>query len=189
MTASILRFLGLEKNASPAARQAAQTEAVRQITRELENLPPDRARYVAKFAYILSRVASADLEVGKEETREMERIVREIGGLPEEQAIVVVHMAKTRNLVFGATDNFLVTREFNKTATREQKLALLECLFAVSAAEGLVSTVEENEIRQIARELMLSHRDYIGVRLKYRDRLAVLRDLPGAARREPEGER
>ncbi len=175
---SILKFLGLEDSASPAARQAAHTEAVRHITEELEGLPPDKARYVAKFAYILSRVANADLNVTHEETREMERIVEEIGGLPEEQAVVVVHAAKTRNLVFGGTDNFLVTREFNNVATHEQKLALLDCLFAVSASEGGVTTVEDNEIRQVANELRLEHRDYIAVRAKYRDYLAVLKDMP-----------
>ncbi len=178
---SILKFLGLETHASPMARQAAQTEAVRSITERLENLPPDKARYVAKFAFILSRVANADLNVSREETREMERIVQEVGGLPEEQAVVVVHAAKTRNLVFGGTDNFLVTREFNNEATREQKLALLDCLFAVSAAEDDISAVEDNEIRQISKELLLEHRDYIAVRLKYRDSLAVLKDLPGGS--------
>jgi uncharacterized tellurite resistance protein B-like protein len=180
MVASILKFLGLEGQASPAAQAASQTEAVREITRKLENLEPGRARYVAKFAYILSRVANADMHIGEQESREMERLVREAGGLPEEQAVVVVHMAKTRNLVFGGTDNFLVTREFNKEATHEQKLQLLDCLFAVTAAEDGVSTVEDNEIRQISRELMVAHPDYIAVRMRYRDQLSVLKDLPGA---------
>lgn len=170
---SILRYLGLEGVASENAERSARTEAIRQITRELENLPPEQARYVAKFAYILSRVANADMKISHAETREMERIVQEAGGLPEEQAVVVVHMAKSRNLVFGGTDNFLVTREFGRIATYEQKLALLDCLFAVSAAEEHISTVEDNEIRQISRELLLEHRDYIAVRIKYRDRLSV----------------
>ena len=183
MALSLLKFLGLEEQASATARAASQTEAIRQITEELDHLEPEKARYVAKFAYILSRAANADLHVSPEETREMERIVREVGELPEEQAIVVVHMAKTRNLVFGGTDNFLVTREFNRVATREQKLALLHCLFAVSAAEGHISGVEDNEIRQISKELLLEHRDYIAVRLKHRDDLAVLKDLPGSGNR------
>lgn len=180
MVTSILKFLGLEENASPAAVAASQTEAIRQITEELEHLEPDKARYVAKFAYILSRVANADMHISPEETREMERIVKDVGGLPEEQAIVVVHMAKTRNLVFGGTDNFLVTRGFSRVATREQKLSLLHCLFAVSAAEEHISSVEDNEIRQISKELQLEHREYIAVRINYRDHLAVLKDLPGA---------
>ncbi len=75
-------------------------------------------------------------------------------------------------------DGTLVTREFNNVATREQKLALLDCLFAVSAAEGGITSVEDNEIRQVSKELLLEHRDYIAERLKYREHLAVLKDLP-----------
>jgi len=177
---SILSFLGLEGKASEQAQQAAQTEAVRQITRQLEDLPPEKARYVAKFAYILSRVANADLDISNAETQVMERIIQDVGMLPEEQAVVVVHAAKTRNLVFGGTDNFLVTREFNSVASRDEKLRLLDCLFAVSAADRKITSVEDNEIRQISKELMLEHRDYIAIRMRYREDLAVLKDLPTA---------
>ena len=115
----------------------------------------------------------------------MERIVQEVGGLPEEQAVLVIHAAKTRNLVFGGTDNFLVTREFNNVATREQKLALLDCLFAIAAADDEIASVEDNEINQISKELLLEHRDYIAIRLKHRDKLAVLRDLSTGREEEP----
>ena len=175
---SILKFLGLEETASAGAHAIAETDAIRQIAAELEELEPEKARFTAKFAYILCRVASADLNVSAEETGEMERIIVDVGKLAEEQARIVVHVAKGRNMRFGATDNFLVTREFNRVCTREQKLALLDCLFAVAAAEGHITSVEDNEIRQIAKELHLEHRTYVAIRLNYRDSLAVLRDLP-----------
>jgi len=105
----------------------------------------------------------------------MRRIVAERGQLPEEQAIIVVQMAKTQNLLFGGTENFLVTREFKKIASRDQKIALLHCLFAVSAADQSVSSAEDGVIRQIADELRLEHSDFIAVRRDYRDYLAVLK--------------
>jgi hypothetical protein len=42
-------------------------------------------------------------------------------------------MAKSQNLLIGATENYLVTREFERLATREQRLAVLDCLFAQNA--------------------------------------------------------
>lgn len=171
---SILRFLGLAENETPASA-GAETETVRKIVDRLDRLEPDRARFVAAFAYILSRAARADLEISDEETAAMERIVSKLGGLPEEQAIIVVQMAKTQNLLFGGTENYLVTREFNRIASREEKLALLDCLFAVSAADETITTVESNVIRQIAEELLLDHADFIEVRSRFRDRLAVLK--------------
>lgn len=154
---------------------AAQSETVRKIVDALERLDPDQARYLAAFAYILSRVARADLKISPEETRAMEMIVVEFGGVSEDQAILVVQIARHQNLLFGGTENFLVTREFNKIATEEQKLALLDCLFRVAAAEDLISTVESNEISQITSELGLPHEDFIAARSKYRGQLGVFR--------------
>ncbi len=179
---SILRFLKLDLGRVEQERPSAETESIRKITTALDSIEPERAKYIAAFAYILSRVARADLQIGTEEVRMMERIVMGIGQLPQEQAILVVQMAKTQKVLFGATEDFLVTREFNELASREQKLALLECLFAVSAADDSISTVEDNEIAQIANELRIEHKDFIAVRSGFRDHLAVLknsRDLHG----------
>ena len=172
---SILRFFGFDPDASPAARDSAETETVRKIVAALDRLEPDRARHVAIFAYLLSRVARADLVISDEETRAMETIVAEAGGLAPEQAILVVQMAKTQAILFGGTENYLVTREYNKVATREEKLALLRCLFAVSAADDSISVTEDNEIRRIADELRLTHDDFIAARSEFRDYLSVLR--------------
>jgi uncharacterized tellurite resistance protein B-like protein len=88
------------------------TETVRRIVGELDRLEPGRARHLAAFAYILSRVANADLEISDAETRKMIEIVQRVGHLPEEQALLVAEIAKSQNRLFGGTENFLVTREF-----------------------------------------------------------------------------
>jgi len=172
---SILKFLGIGSTAGAPAAGDRDTQAVRKIIDELDHLPDERARFVASFAFILSRVAHADMEISTEETSAMERIVVEHGALPEEQALIVVQMAKTQSILFGGTDNYVVTREFNRLADRDQKLALLDCLFAVSAADRMISTAEDNVIRQIADELKLDHPEFISVRARYRDNLAVLK--------------
>jgi uncharacterized tellurite resistance protein B-like protein len=169
---SIRKFLGLSEPAT------AETETVRRVVESLDNLPEDRARYIAAFGYILGRVADADLNISEKETRAMEEIVAQQGNLPAEQAVIVVQLAKTHNQLFGATENFLVTREFARMSTREERLALLDCLFAVSAAEDDISMTENNEIRQIASELGLEHREFIQVRSAWKDRLGVFKDLP-----------
>ena len=153
-----------------------QTETVRKIVGALDSMEPDRARHLAAFAYLLSRVAFADQKISAEETGAMEHLVMDRGGLPEEQAILVVQMAKTQSILFSGTENFLVGREFEKIATREQKLALLDCLYSVSSSDRSISVAEDNEIRKISRELKLSHQDYISVRFGYRDHLSVLKN-------------
>jgi uncharacterized tellurite resistance protein B-like protein len=176
---SILKFLGLEGDpAGSTDGESAETETVRKIVAALDQLEPERARYIAAFAYILSRVARADLTISAVESRAMETLVRREGGLTPEQAILVVQMAKTQSILFGGTENFLVTREFNRLASRDQKLGLLRCLFAVSASEDDISVVEDNEIRRISKELQLTHGDFTEARSVFRDHLAVLRKPP-----------
>ena len=172
---SIRDFLGIGRTAHTAdAPASSETETVRKIVGALDSMDPERARYIAAFAFILCRVARADLHISAGETNIMERIVMERGGLPEDQAILVVQMAKTQSALFGGTENFLVTREFNYMATREQKLALLDCLFAV-ASDEMISTVEDNEIGRICSELQLTHDEFIAVRMSYRDQRAVFK--------------
>ncbi len=171
----LLDFLFKPGKPAQTADAAAASSAIRKITDAISQMEPEKARYVASFAYILGRVANADLNISEEETREMERIVEGIAGLPEEQAILVVQIAKTQNSMFGATDGFSVTEAFSQTATRAQKLALLNCLFAVSSSDHSISQVEDNEVRKISAELRLDHSDFIAARSLYLQHLEVLK--------------
>lgn len=159
-----------------AGSSSVETDAVRKIAKALDEIEPERAKFIAAFAYLLGRVARADLKISEPEVRAMERLVMEKGRLPEEQAVLVVQMAKTQNALFGGTENYLVTREFNRISTHEEKLALLRCLFAVCSADDTISTVEDNEVSQVADELRIEHREFIAVRSEFREHLAVLKD-------------
>ena len=178
---SVVNFLNALKKRVEEVRGGAdnpgrdETETVRKIVRQLDNLEPGRARFIAAFAYILSRVARADMHISDAETLEMEHQVIRLSSLPAEQAVLVVEIARTQATLFGGTENFLVTQEFNNMADLEQKLALLECLFAVAAADNVISSVEEREIRLINDELHLTHDQYISTRFRFRQYLAVLK--------------
>ncbi len=165
---------------SVPAHALPDTESVRKIVDALQHLEPVEARYLASFAYLMSRVAHADRGTSEDESRVIVQILREKGGLSEEQAALVAEIGKNQTALFGSTENFLVGREFDKIATHEQKISLLQCLYAVSAADRSVTSTEDHEIRKIARELKVSHEEYIAVRLAYREHLAVLKKMPGA---------
>ena len=167
---TIRTWLGLESAGEP------EIEPLRETLEALDHLEPDRARYLAAFAYLLGRVAHADQHVSAEETAAMETLVREQGQLPQEQAMVVVHLAKASNLLFGGTANFLVAREFSALATYEQKLSLMRCLFAVSATDEAISLAEESEIHRIANELRIDRPDLVTLRVAHH------RHLPGLPR-------
>jgi uncharacterized tellurite resistance protein B-like protein len=164
----ILNWLGLSDAAD------ASLSGLEEVERALADLEPARARYVACFAYILGRVARADHEVTAGESAEMERLIADRTGLPRAQASLVVRIATAHGLRHGGTEDFLVTREFARISDREERLALLDCLFALSSADESIVLLEDNEVRRIASELKLEHGDFIAARAAYLRHLRVL---------------
>ncbi len=170
--ASVLEWLFGGRDARKAA---GDTDTVRRIVGELDKLPPDRARYLGAFAYVLSRIAGADLQIGADETTTMVSLLTDVGQLPEAQALLVVEIAKAQNRLAGGTEDFLVTREFRQIASDEERQTLLGGLFAVAAADGEISSEEDAQVWQTAAELGFSRSEFVTARLAYSDRRAVLK--------------
>jgi uncharacterized tellurite resistance protein B-like protein len=97
----------------------------------------------------------------------------------------VVQIAKSQILLLGETDGYLVTREFAAAATRDEKLTLLDCCFAVAAADGEISPPEEAELRMITEELGLEHQEFIRARLAHRDAVPLLNRETRSSRSHP----
>jgi uncharacterized tellurite resistance protein B-like protein len=177
------RLLGLGGTAPASDRRNAgssnepETETVRRIARELGQVEPQHRRFLAGFAYVLSRAAHADLDVSEDETRVMERIVTEIGKLPEAQAVLVVEIAKNQTALYGGTEDYLVTREFAAQASDEQRHALVRAAFAVVAADHEITAVEYAELTEIATELGLNRAELNVIRNEYKDQLSAIRQM------------
>ncbi len=173
---SLLRFLGIGNTAAKHA--SAETQTVRRIAEKLERLTPEKAKYLAAFAFVLARAAHADLRIDDAETEIMQDIAREIGGLDAGEASLVVEIAKSQARLLGGTENYVVTREFRCNSTPEQRVRLLQCLYAVAAADGSISSIESGEIANIAEELGFTPAEANALRSPYRDKLSVLQNLP-----------
>ena len=168
---SVLSWLGLETVSTP------EHAPLRELVDALDRLDPARARHLARFAYLLGRVAHADRHVSPEETRDMEGLVVQEGQISPEQAMLVVSLAKASNLLFGGTADFIVAQEFAETATYGEKLALARCLFSVASSDDGISMAEETEIHRITNQLRIQPEDLTTLRLQHR------RFLPGLSRR------
>jgi uncharacterized tellurite resistance protein B-like protein len=166
--------------AGPSAPAARDSESIRRISAELEALPIEQRRYVAGFAYVLARVAHADLEVSDVELAHMERSLVEVGHLSAAQATLVVEMARNMNELYGATDDYVVTREFARTATREQREDLLRTAFAVGAADDSIVAPEVAELNEVGKELGFRSDEIDDMRDEFRDQLAAIQAMRAA---------
>jgi tellurite resistance protein len=156
------------------------TESIRRIAGEIEALPIDRRRYIAGFAYVLARAAHADLEITDEELKYMELAVVEVAHLSEPQAVLVVEMARNMAELYGATDDFVVTRRFTEISTREQREDLLRTAFAVGAADDSITAAESAELNEIGKELGFRADEVDAIRDEFRDKLAAVQSMRAA---------
>jgi uncharacterized tellurite resistance protein B-like protein len=179
------RRLFTSDSTAQSAPDSGETETVRRIVRELAQVDPARRRYLAGFAYVLARAAHADLEITDDEARLMESIVAQVGRLPEAQAILVVEIARNQAELYSGTEDYLVTREFNATASDEERRAAVAACFAVVASDHEITADEYAELTEIADELGLSKPELNEIRIEYRDQLAAIRKMRGL--RDPEG--
>ncbi|MFP6639082.1 MAG: TerB family tellurite resistance protein, partial [Myxococcota bacterium] len=170
--ASLLRFLG---KGEPARPQDAAGEALTGIASELDELEPDRARFFAAFAYLLARIAGADLRVQDDEVAAMEQALQDIAGISAPESRLSLKIARTAMEDLGASHNYLVAREFGQSSGPEERLALLRCLYTVAAADGVITGDEAAEIFSIAEEIGLARSEVIALRSEFKDKLAEFR--------------
>lgn len=163
---------------APASRAAdGETATVRRIVAEVDALPAGRRREIAGLAYVLARVARADLVTTPAEIAAIERAVAEVGGLSEAQAVLVVAIAREQGDLVGGTEDFLVTRELARIATREERERVLRMAFAIGASDDEIDAAESAELERIGRELGFSAAEVGAIRLEHREVLSSVRAL------------
>lgn len=182
---NLRKFLGLDPTAAAAAGAGSGTTdadaaAVRRIVDRLESMPPDEARKMATFAYVLARAAAADFGVSEVETRQIEKILVE-QGLTEPQAVLVTEIAKSTARLIGGTEDYIVTREYRELSTPEERLALVRACYLVSAADDTITAGESSVLDEIASELDIESPQVTAIRSEFADRFSALQAMRRAA--------
>lgn len=154
---------------------AADVNVLRDIISKVEELPQDRAHFIACFAFLLGRVAYSDLKTSNEEVGKMEALIKSKFEVDESQAVLICKMARTQNELFGSTENYIVAREFKELTTPQERKELIDFLFQIAAADESISSSEETEINQMASELEIHRDDLIAIRQKYRAQREVFK--------------
>lgn len=164
----------------PAAPDS-DTETIRRIAAQLGELPMERRRFIAGFAYVLGRAANADLAITPDEVAFIERTMMDVGGLPEAQAVLVVEIARAQTELHGATEDYLVTREFAASASLEDRQRLLRFAFTVATTDDTITAEESAELNEIGKELGFTAAEVDAVRVDFADQLSAIQQMRRAA--------
>ena len=152
------------------------TDSVKVLAAQLDELPPARARYVAAFAYILGRAANATGAMSDAERDQMTSLAG-AAGLGDAQGPLIVDMAASLSGEFGATEDFLVAREFKAISTMEEREQLLRCCFLVMAADDEIDATESWLANRLAEELDVERPDLNAIRAEFHEQLSGVKEL------------
>ena len=166
----LARFLG----SSSKSNTASEPRSMQPLLTALSELEPERARYLAAFAYVMSRVAAADRIIDPAEVDQMRRSLIDEGGLPMEQAELVVSLATAEAKEYGGSQDYVITRRLAELTPKDERSRVLQCAISVAAADKTIDGHEEHELRKIAKQLGFSDAQFLKSLNRFRDLRSVL---------------
>lgn len=131
------------------------------VARESDTEREHRVRLAA--AALLIETARSDFKQDAQEQAALEPLLCRALQLPPQEVHGLVEAAEAR--VDEATSLYEFTRVINDHFSAEQKLRLIEAMWAVAHADGDVHRYEEHLIRRTAELTYVPHQDYIGAKL------------------------
>lgn len=134
-----------------------------------DNCPPETSQHDLHraAAALLLEVARTDGEVDAEETRHLMDTVQTRWQLdPAEMQDI---MGELEARLDQATDLFEFTAPLREHWDPETRVALIEDMWAMAAADGHADVHEEHMIRRVSDLLYVSHGDYIRAKMKALD--------------------
>ncbi len=120
-------------------------------------------------AFLLLEVGRADFEITAREKKTISQVLTDRFSLSKDEANSLLEYAITEHEQYTSAHPFI--RLINEELDFQSKQNLLEGLWRVAYADGVLNKYEEYHIRKIADWLYLSHADFI--RMKHK----ILREL------------
>ena len=176
---SLLQLLGIQSESEKRDVSREDSTLAREIRQKLGRLPPERLRFLAAFGGLLGCVANRDGVISDEEETRIREVLKTVSLLSAAEADIVARIVHEQTKALVGLENHMYAREINELADPEDKIEVVSSLFAIAAADDEISPEENEELRRITKALLLTHRDFIIIRSRYRDKLSVLKNLPG----------
>lgn len=115
---------------------------------------------------LLLEAAHADYHCSQEEQEHVIETLKAMYSLPHEYMEELMELAHAERE--QAVDLHQFTRFANESMSREEKIALLEGIWRIILADGIIDKYEEHFARKITDLLWLDHKDFIAAKQKAR---------------------
>ncbi len=134
------------------------------------NPTPDNPDEVSEHALqiataaLLVEMMRADSEISEDEKKTVTNTIRSKFMLTDEETDALLKLAE--DTIWESNGYFEFTSLINKGFNREEKIKVIEQLWEVAFADAILDKHEEYMVRRIADLLYVSHKDFIGAKLR-----------------------
>jgi uncharacterized tellurite resistance protein B-like protein len=135
-----------------------------------QHLPEDTLTLELATAVLLFEVMAADDQITLTEQNQLKAILTQKFSLSAEEVEQTLFMAQEH--ASHATDLYRFTKLVNEHTDISQRIAIIEKLWQVAFADGVLSNHEEHLLRKIADLLHLRHNEYINAKLRAEQTMA-----------------
>ena len=134
----------------------------------LEETPAEspEERLQVALCVLLLEVARADREFSEDERKHIRKILRERFALSETDISELLAQADARR--DGSYDLFQFTRQLNESYGQSEKIAVMEEIWRVIYADGVLDAHEDYLVHRLGDLLNLTHRQLIDAKMRVR---------------------
>ncbi|AYF45371.1 MULTISPECIES: TerB family tellurite resistance protein [Halobacteriovorax] len=159
-------------------KQNKKTDSINDIHDFLNSTFPhmdeERLVILSCFAGLLARIAYTDFNVCQREKSEMEKILRDVTNLTEDEAKHVTEYSIKMMKQLSGLDTRSYCTPLVDILSQNERYKVLKALFAIAAADGEVDRVESNEISYIANSLVLEKKYFLSAQADVKEYLKTL---------------
>ena len=127
------------------------------------------------LAGLFSRVAYADMNIDQKEVDHMNEALTKWTELSTDQVKTVVKLSVDMIKELISVEDHKYTDPLNNILSNDQRYKVLEGLFALAASDGNAEQLESEEIRIIAKGLLLEHKHFVSARATVLKSLGALK--------------
>ncbi|MGP0566494.1 MULTISPECIES: TerB family tellurite resistance protein [unclassified Nitrospina] len=132
-------------------------------------IPDDDLYFICLLGTLLASVAHVDEDFREEEKKALKaELKKRFEFTPKELDLLLEVVSEQAERGYDFDE---VTREFNKLYSYNDRVATVDCFFAVAAADGTISHEESEEIRRITKALRIPHSAFKASKVRALDQL------------------
>jgi len=134
------------------------------LSEKAKNDIPLERRLQMATAALMVEMLHVDEQVTDEEDEKLYNILKQRFSLDKDEIENLINLA--HNEKQNATDYYTFTSLINEHYTQQQKIKLVENLWQLAFADGVLDKYEEHLIRRLADLLHVPHKDFIRTKHK-----------------------